>query len=342
VQNGEFLTLLGPSGSGKTTTLMMIAGFVNPSSGRILVDGRDVTHDPPHRRNIGMVYQSYALFPHLTVFRNVAFPLEVRKCARDEIKDRTMEALEIVKLAHLGDRNPSQLSGGQQQRVALARAIVFRPPLLLMDEPLGALDKKLREHMQIELMKIQSRLGVTVIYVTHDQEEALVMSNRIVVMADGAIQQVGRPEELYQRPANRFVADFIGEANIVDGQVVATGSSVTVSIPPGIEVRAKPNRPWAKGDRVCVVLRPECVRIGSSTLACVNRLEGLIERVIYIGDVSRFLITLPNGQTLVIKMQNSGQPHAASVGDRVTLGWDPESTWLVAQSQTDPNPSPAV
>ena len=338
VRNGEFLTLLGPSGSGKTTTLMMIAGFVTPSSGRILVDGRDVTDEPPHRRNIGMVYQSYALFPHLTVFKNVAFPLEVRKCPPSEIRQRATEALEIVKLADLGDRYPAQLSGGQQQRVALARAIVFRPPLLLMDEPLGALDRKLREHMQIELMKIQSRLGITVVYVTHDQEEALVMSNRVAVMADGVLQQVGSPEELYQRPANRFVADFVGETNLIDGRILVSGSAASVLVAPGIEVHAHSDRQWTKGDDVCVVVRPECVRIGVAAQSYVNRLEGIVERVIYIGDVSRFMVTLPSGQTLVVKVQNGGQAHAANVGERITLGWSAESSWLVARSQGDSEP----
>jgi putative spermidine/putrescine transport system ATP-binding protein len=338
VRNGEFLTLLGPSGSGKTTTLMMIAGFVTPSSGRILVDGRDVTDEPPHRRNIGMVYQSYALFPHLTVFKNVAFPLEVRKCPPSEIRQRATEALEIVKLADLGDRYPAQLSGGQQQRVALARAIVFRPPLLLMDEPLGALDRKLREHMQIELMKIQSRLGITVVYVTHDQEEALVMSNRVAVMADGTLQQVGSPEELYQRPANRFVADFVGETNLIDGRILVSGSAASVLVAPGFEVHAHSDRQWTKGDDVCVVVRPECVRIGTTAQGCVNRLDGIVERVIYIGDVSRFMVTLPSGQTLVVKVQNGGQAHAANVGERITLGWSAESSWLVARSQGDSQP----
>ncbi len=210
VRAGEFLTLLGPSGSGKTTTLMMLAGFATPSAGEIFVDGRNVTREPAHRRDIGVVFQSYALFPHLNVARNVAFPLEIRKRPRKEINAKVRAALDLVQLGDLAHRYPNELSGGQQQRVALARAIVFQPPLLLMDEPLGALDKKLREHMQIELVKIKSCLNVTVIYVTHDQEEALVMSDRVVVMADGRIQQVGRPEELYQRPANRFVADFIG------------------------------------------------------------------------------------------------------------------------------------
>jgi len=330
VRQGEFVTLLGPSGSGKTTTLMMIAGFVDPSSGRIYVDGRDVTEAPPHRRNIGMVFQNYALFPHLTVFKNVAFPLDVRKLPAAEVRARTMEALDIVKLADLGDRYPTQLSGGQQQRVALARAIVFRPPLLLMDEPLGALDKKLREHMQIELLKIQDRLGVTVIYVTHDQEEALVMSDRVVVMADGVIQQIGRPDELYRRPGNRFVADFVGETNILEGRITGEGSMPTLAIAPGVQVRAPSNRSWKGGERAFLILRPVCVRIGLRAEPCANRLEGAIERVIYVGDVSRVLITLPSGQTLIAKVQNSGDAGVGEVGDVVCVGWDSDPTWVVA------------
>jgi putative spermidine/putrescine transport system ATP-binding protein len=341
VRQGEFVTLLGPSGSGKTTTLMMIAGFVDPSSGRIYVDGRDVTEAPPHRRNIGMVFQNYALFPHLTVFKNVAFPLDVRKLPAAEVRARTMEALDIVKLVDLGARYPAQLSGGQQQRVALARAIVFRPPLLLMDEPLGALDKKLREHMQIELLKIQDRLGVTVIYVTHDQEEALVMSDRVVVMADGVIQQIGRPDELYRRPGNRFVADFVGEANILEGRITGEGSMHTLAIAPGVQVRAPSNRGWKGGERAFLILRPECVRIGARAESCANRLEGAIERVIYVGDASRVLITLPTGQTLIAKVQNSGDAGAGEVGDMVRVGWDSDSTWLVADANAS-TPEDAV
>jgi len=332
VRQGEFLTLLGPSGSGKTTTLMMIAGFIDPTSGRIRVDGRDVTDEPPHRRNIGMVFQNYALFPHLTVYKNVAFPLEVRKVAANEIPARTMAALEIVKLADLGDRYPSQLSGGQQQRVALARAIVFRPPLLLMDEPLGALDKKLREHMQIELMKIQDRLGVTVIYVTHDQEEALVMSDRVVVMADGVIQQAGRPNELYQRPANRFVADFVGETNILAGEITRGGMAATLAIASGVQVRGQSGRPWLVGEQAFLILRPECIRIGAAAQECENRLQGVVDRVIYVGDASRILIELPDGQTLIAKVQNSGGTSDIVPGDSVAVGWDSEATWLVTEA----------
>jgi ABC-type Fe3+/spermidine/putrescine transport system ATPase subunit len=311
---------------------MMIAGFVAPTSGYIHLDGRDITDEPPHRRNIGMVFQNYALFPHLSVFKNVAFPLDVRKMPASEIRARTREALDIVKLGELSDRYPSQLSGGQQQRVALARAIVFGPPLLLMDEPLGALDKKLREHMQIELLKIRDRLGITVIYVTHDQEEALVMSDRVVVMAHGQIQQIGPPDELYRRPANRFVADFIGETNIIETQVVGAGNPATVAVAPGVVVEAVSNRAWSSGERAFLILRPECVRIGPEALACPNRLEGIVERVIYVGDISRVLITGPGGQTLVAKLQNSGAARAFDVGQPVTLGWDSPATWLVGDT----------
>jgi putative spermidine/putrescine transport system ATP-binding protein len=330
VHQGEFVTLLGPSGSGKTTTLMMIAGFVDPTSGRIGVDGRDVTDDPPHRRNIGMVFQNYALFPHLTVYKNVAFPLDVRRIPSSEIRERTMRALDIVKLKNLADRYPAQLSGGQQQRVALARAIVFGPPLLLMDEPLGALDKKLREHMQIELLKIKDRLGVTVIYVTHDQEEALVMSDRVVVMANGAIQQIGRPDELYRRPANRFVADFVGETNIIECRVISYGSSPAIAIASGTQVRAPSNRAWTSGERAFLVLRPECVRVGARAEACENRMQGVVERVIYVGDVSRVLIAVSGGQTLSAKLQNGGEARSVASGDKVAIGWDSDATWLVS------------
>jgi putative spermidine/putrescine transport system ATP-binding protein len=259
----------------------------------------------------------------------------VRKLPAAEVRARTMEALDIVKLVDLGDRYPAQLSGGQQQRVALARAIVFRPPLLLMDEPLGALDKKLREHMQIELLKIQDRLGVTVIYVTHDQEEALVMSDRVVVMADGVIQQIGRPDELYRRPGNRFVADFVGETNILEGRITGEGSMPTLAIATGVQVRAPSNRSWKSGERAFLILRPECVRIGRRAESCANRLEGAIERVIYVGDVSRVLITMSGGQTLIAKVQNSGDAGVGEVGDVVCVGWDSDPTWVVADASAD-------
>ena len=223
IRRGEFLSLLGPSGSGKTTTLMMLAGFESPTAGEILLDGRPITKTPPHKRNFGMVFQNYALFPHMTVAANVAYPLTVRKVPKADIDKRVARALDMVQLGGKGDRFPSQLSGGQQQRVALARALVFEPQLVLMDEPLGALDKQLREHMQIELKELHRQLGVTFVYVTHDQGEALTMSDRIAVMSQGRILQVGSPTEIYEAPVNRTVADFIGETNFLAADAFASG-----------------------------------------------------------------------------------------------------------------------
>jgi putative spermidine/putrescine transport system ATP-binding protein len=337
VRNGEFLTLLGPSGSGKTTTLMMIAGFAAPTEGRIVIAGRDVTDAPPHRRDIGVVFQSYALFPHLSVLRNVAFPLEARGVPRREIEPRVRKALELVKLGELADRYPAQLSGGQQQRVALARAFVFEPPLLLMDEPLGALDKKLREHMQVELLKLKSQLSATIIYVTHDQEEALVMSDRIVVMAAGTIQQIGTPEELYRRPANRFVADFIGEANILDGVVRTAGDPVLVQVGEATLAVAA-NHPWRTGDQLSIVVRPECIVLGPQAARCRNTFEATVEQAIYVGEASRYLLHLPGGHTVSAKLQHRDGHNAVSSGDRVLLGWDAENSWAVPGPARNDNP----
>src|SRR5512132_1690651 len=230
VEQGEFVTLLGPSGSGKTTTLMMIAGFEEPTAGEILVSGEPVVHRPAYRRNIGVVFQSYALFPHMTVAANVAYPLRMRNVGRDEIRRRVAAALDLVQLVALGGRYPGQLSGGQQQRVALARALVFEPPLLLMDEPLGALDKKLREDLQLEIKRIQREVGVSVIYVTHDQSEALTMSDRIAIMRGGRLEQYAAAEELYERPATRFVAEFVGEATLLPARVESADAGGAVLV----------------------------------------------------------------------------------------------------------------
>ena len=338
VRSGEFLTLLGPSGSGKTTTLMMIAGFAAPSDGRIVIAGRDVTDAPPHRRDIGVVFQSYALFPHLSVARNVAFPLEARGMARREIEPRVRKALDLVKLGELADRYPAQLSGGQQQRVALARAFVFEPPLLLMDEPLGALDKKLREHMQVELLKLKSQLSATIIYVTHDQEEALVMSDRIVVMAEGTIQQIGTPAELYRRPANRFVADFIGEANILDGVVRAAGDPLLVEVGDATLTVAA-NHAWHTGEALSVVVRPECVVLGPQAGRCRNVFEATVEQAIYVGEASRYLLRLPGGQALSAKLQHRDGDDAVASGERILVGWEAENAWTVAGPARRENPT---
>src|SRR3954466_15167204 len=266
IRAGEFLTLLGPSGSGKTTTLMMLAGFEVPTHGRIFLDGKPIDHVPPHKRNIGMAFQNYALFPHMTVEENLAFPLSVRKIGKAEIGTRIKRALGMVQLSNLGKRRPGQLSGGQQQRVALARALVFEPKLVLMDEPLGALDKQLREQMQLEIKHIHRNLGVTVVYVTHDQSEALTMSDRVAVFNDGIIQQLARPDDLYERPQNSFVAQFIGENNRLRGKVVAmTGSGCEVEIEGGGKVEAVPVKVAGVGAGTTMSPRPERGRANTAT-----------------------------------------------------------------------------
>src|SRR6185312_7197912 len=268
IEHGEFLTLLGPSGSGKTTTLMMLAGFETPTEGEILLEGKPLSKLPPYRRAIGMVFQNYALFPHMTVAQNVAFPLSVRGMADDEIARRVARALDMVQLPDLGSRRPAQLSGGQQQRVAVARALVFEPKLVLMDEPLGALDKQLREQMQLEIKHIHQRLGVTVVYVTHDQSEALTMSDRIAVFNDGAIQQLATPTELYERPVNSFVAQFIGENNTLQGRVVGVnGSGCTVDVD-GARIEALAVNIPGVGGPTTLSLRPERVRINPDSNGC--------------------------------------------------------------------------
>src|SRR5271163_1923350 len=253
---GEFFSLLGPSGSGKTTTLMMVAGFVRPDGGTVLVDGQDIAAVPPQKRGFGMVFQNYAIFPHLNVFENIAFPLRARHWAKDAIGERVTWALELVRLGRFADRDARQLSGGQQQRVALARAIVFHPPIVLMDEPLGALDKNLRFEMQVEIKEIQQRLGTTVLYVTHDQEEAMSMSDRIAIMNHGRINQVGRPGDVYERPASPFVGRFLGEANLIEGTITArTNEGLCLTLPAGQELRAPRNNSCVAG-RGMLFIRP--------------------------------------------------------------------------------------
>ncbi len=259
---GEFVSFLGPSGSGKTTTLLMIAGFVAPNAGAILLGGADITRLPPYRRNIGMVYQSYALFPHMTVARNIAFPLRMRGMRKAEIRRRTERVLGLVRLEGFEDRLPNQLSGGQQQRVALARALVFEPPLLLMDEPLGALDKKLREELQVEIKRIQREIRSTVVYVTHDQEEALSMSDRVVVMNRGRIEQVGSPSELYERPRTRFVADFLGAANFLEAEIIRRDGTALLRTRNGTLLEATLPEGAVFGGSALVAIRPERVRLG--------------------------------------------------------------------------------
>ena len=259
VAQGEFLTLLGPSGSGKTTTLMMLAGFEEPTSGTITLDGKRIERVPPHRRNIGVVFQNYALFPHMTVARNIAFPLQMRRMSGAEVEKRVARALDMVRMADFGERRPAQLSGGQQQRIALARALVFEPKLVLMDEPLGALDKQLREHMQLEIKHLHARLGINIVYVTHDQGEALTMSDRVGVFNDGILQQVAPPDELYEAPANKFVAQFIGENNAISGQVreLSSAGRCVLATEDGSIIQAKVSDGLAVGMPATLALRPE-------------------------------------------------------------------------------------
>ncbi|MGE0845224.1 MAG: ABC transporter ATP-binding protein, partial [Flavobacteriaceae bacterium] len=283
IARGEFLTLLGPSGSGKTTTLMMLAGFETATHGEIYLDDDPINSVPPHKRGIGMVFQNYALFPHMTVAENLAFPLQVRKMSRAEIDKRVARALDMVELGSFGRRMPAQLSGGQQQRVAVARALVFDPALVLMDEPLGALDKQLREQMQYEIKHIHENLGVTIVYVTHDQAEALTMSDRIAVFNDGIIQQLASPDALYEEPENSFCAQFIGENNTMAGRVSdIAGGIATVDLDNGPEVRAVAVNVERPGERTQLSIRPE--RIEVDTSGAEVSLPGTVEEVIYLGD----------------------------------------------------------
>jgi spermidine/putrescine ABC transporter ATP-binding subunit len=317
IEAGKFLTLLGPSGSGKTTTLNLIAGFETPTAGEVFVDGAPITFKPPHKRNIGIVFQNYALFPHMTVADNIAFPLSMRGMNREKIGEEIKGALQMVQLQGYEDRYPRQLSGGQQQRIALARALVFRPPLLLMDEPLGALDKKLREQMQIEIKHIQKRLGITVIYVTHDQEEALTMSDRIAVLSDGKLEQEGFPLEIYEKPGNRFVADFIGETNLLDGEIRKEGTHSFIEIQ-GLGVRfPAPPEIAPAGGKVTVSIRPEKLWIGKSEERLPG-FQGEIEELIYVGESTKYIVKIAQ-ERVVVKHQNRQEILFLGRGDPVQV-----------------------
>ena len=339
VRDGEFFSLLGPSGCGKTTTLRMIGGFEQPTSGLIELQGQDVTWLPPYQRNVNTVFQSYALFPHLTIYENVAFGLRRRKVKDSEIKSRVGEMLRLVELPGYERRKPTQISGGQAQRVALARALINRPAVLLLDEPLGALDLKLRKQMQVELKRIQQEVGITFIYVTHDQEEAMTMSDRLAVMRHGRIDQIGPPEAVYESPATEFVAGFLGASNMLDGEVagasngqttitLSTGGSVTTktdSVPPGIS-------------KVRVGVRPEKITIvpaEGEAPANRNSVEGLLRMSTYIGVNYQYKVDGPGGHELTVYVQNLGgagsQPHP---GQKVRLEWLPEHTFVVEPSAT--------
>ncbi len=301
IQQGEFLSLLGPSGSGKTTTLMMLAGFESPTAGEISLSGVPITRTPPHKRNFGMVFQDYALFPHMTVADNIAYPLTVRKVPASEQATKVKRALDMVQLGAMGDRFPGQLSGGQRQRVALARALVFDPQLVLMDEPLGALDKQLREHMQIELKELHRRLGVTFVYVTHDQSEALTMSDRVAVFHDGLIQQIDGVETLYETPANRFVAGFVGDSTVLDGQIEAVnGNACTLRLPHGVQLQGVNVNQAKVGETVQCGVRPERLQVAESPGA--NTFEARMLDLIYFGDHLRVRCEVAGQEPATIKM----------------------------------------
>jgi putative spermidine/putrescine transport system ATP-binding protein len=322
IANGEFLTMLGPSGSGKTTTLMLLAGFETPTHGEIYLDSQPIGNIPPHKRNIGMVFQNYALFPHMTVSENLAYPLNVRKLPKTEVQERVTKALEMVELDNFGGRWPAQLSGGQQQRVALARALVFEPKLVLMDEPLGALDKNLREQMQYEIKHIHERLNVTVVYVTHDQSEAMTMSNRVAVFNDGVIQQLSTPDVLYEEPENAFVAQFIGENNKLVGEVQELfGDHCAVKVNGGEIIKALRVNVGVEGQKTTLSLRPERVALNPEAGSVENEFEGVVEELIYLGDHLRTRINICGNDEFIVKVPNAHGQLDLKKGQNIRVGW---------------------
>ena len=330
IGDGEFFSLLGPSGCGKTTTLRLIAGFELPTEGDVYIDGQLQGETPPYRRPVNTVFQNYALFPHMTVFRNVAFGLEMQKVPKGDIRQRVLEALEMVRLPEMENRKPHQLSGGQQQRVALARALVNRPQVLLLDEPLGALDLKLRKAMQLELKALQARVGITFVYVTHDQEEALTMSERIAVMNHGRVLQVGTPEEIYEQPTDRFVADFIGETNFLEGQVRESQAGDAAVVVDGVLTLYVPMEGRVEMGEVTVAIRPEKISLHAEP-AGPRAIPGIVQEVIYTGTDTRYLVQLTEKAIVAVRQQNVGigAPVVFPVGAKVYLHWQPESARLL-------------
>ena len=326
IGKGEFLTMLGPSGSGKTTCLMMLAGFETATHGEIRLNGRNINDVPPHKRGIGMVFQSYALFPHMTVGENLAFPLEVRGMSKAEREDRVTRALDMVQMGKFLSRRPSQLSGGQQQRIALARALVFDPELVLMDEPLGALDKQLREHMQFEIKALHDRLGITGVYVTHDQGEALTMSDRIAVFNDGRIQQLAPPPALYEQPENSFVAGFIGENNALRGQIEQlNGDKALVRLGNGDLIDATAVNIRETGQATTVSIRPERVEFKPDLMpAGAHTLEAKVRDVVYMGDILRARLQVAGQDDFVMKYRNTLGQVKLTPGETIRIGWHPE------------------
>jgi spermidine/putrescine transport system ATP-binding protein len=342
IPGGEFFSLLGPSGCGKTTTLRMIAGFERPDQGQILLDGRDVAQVPPHRRSVNTVFQSYALFPHLTVGENVAFGLRFKGIAGDEARKQVSSILELVQLKGFEDRRPTKLSGGQQQRVALARALILNPDVLLLDEPLGALDAKLRKTLQLELKGLQEEIGITFVYVTHDQEEALTMSDRIAVMSEGRIVQVGPPREVYEAPATAYVADFLGVSNLMDATAVGTGNGGCRVKIGDFELTAASGDTSATGEVKCVV-RPERVRVEERGSGGPNRIPGMVERTVFLGSTMQVILQLPEGRTIQAMIPNRGgvEGYAQGAAINVHLPADDLRVLAVRDLATDVRTEPA-
>ena len=336
IRQGEFFSLLGPSGCGKTTTMRMVAGFEEPTSGTVFLDGRDVTGVAPNKRDVNMVFQSYALFPHMTTYQNVAFGLERRKVAKAEIRRRVGEILEIVSLTGMHKRAPREMSGGQQQRVALARALVNRPRALLLDEPLGALDLKLRQQMQVELKRIQREVGITFVYVTHDQGEALTMSDRIAVMDAGSVEQLGSPREVYERPATRFVAGFIGTSNLLSGRVAGMeGDLAVLTFGPQDRVMVPVSGPLRTGDPLEISVRPEKIDLHRAAApgAGSSILSGVVTEVVYHGTSTNYTVATTAGPELVVFDQNaSSAEYLAGRGDHVFLTWSPQFSYPIGVS----------
>jgi putative spermidine/putrescine transport system ATP-binding protein len=338
IRPGEFFSLLGPSGSGKTTTLMMIAGFAVVDEGSILLDGADISAVPPQKRSFGMVFQNYAIFPHLNVFENVAFPLRARRTPEREIRERVNAALALVRLERFTDRYSRQLSGGQQQRVAIARAIVFHPSVVLMDEPLGALDKNLRYQMQVEIKEIQKRLGMTVVYVTHDQEEAMNMSDRIAIMNAGRIAQLGLPAEVYEHPQDIFAARFLGEANLLAGTIEDVAEDgATLRTTSGLALKGRISRRVGRGTAASLFVRPERVNIGpvggaaAATGAEHNRADGRVAQLSYLGNILRYAVEIAPGEQVTIDVQNASGACPLAVGENVLLTWRAADSVLLLQ-----------
>lgn len=328
VPEGQFLFLLGPSGCGKTTTLRMIAGFVKQDAGAIRIGGRDVSWIPPYGRDLGMVFQSYALFPHMTVAENVAFGLRMRRLPKDEIAKRIARALDMVQLSGLETRHPRELSGGQQQRVALARAIVIQPRALLLDEPLSNLDAKLRQQMRLELKSLQAKLGITTVFVTHDQEEALVMADRIAVMRAGRIEQLGTPTELYESPANRFVAHFIGESNFIRGVVAERlpGDRAVLRAGDSLTMRGRCHNSVQPGQRSVASIRPERLELRAPD---EHGVQGIVEQVVYLGALIRYQVVLPDHQSCLAQTGNARGQKRFRAGDPVSVHWAEDDVFIL-------------